>query len=35
MKLLSVVFSFRNEEASIQNSVERVHGSLKIYLIEV
>ena len=29
MKLLSVVFSFRNEEGNIQKLVERVHGSLK------
>ena len=29
MKLLSVVFSFRNEEGNIQELVERVHGSLK------
>ena len=29
MKLLSVVFSFRNEEGNIQELVERVHNSLK------
>jgi dolichol-phosphate mannosyltransferase len=29
MKLLSVVFSFRNEEGNIQELVERVHSSLK------
>ena len=29
MKLLSIVFSFRNEEGNIQKLVERVHGSLK------
>ncbi len=29
MKLLSVVFSFRNEEGNIEELVERVHNSLK------
>ena len=29
MKLLSVVFSFRNEEGNIKELVERVHSSLK------
>ena len=29
MKLLSVVFSFRNEEGNIKELVERVHKSLK------
>ena len=29
MKLLSVVFSFRNEEGNIKELVERVHNSLK------
>ena len=29
MKLLSVVFSFRNEEGNIEELVERVHSSLK------
>ena len=33
MKLLSVVFSFRNEEGNLKELVERVNSSLKICLI--